>query len=109
MPGNGSSQKQRLILADHLNQHFTVIGYYAVYTTARCEFCYDTILLKQVHDENKFFLCDHLWIKAPKFVPEGINQGDIIKVKGRINNYIRLDGTTDYTLYPFSIKRGFLD
>lgn len=109
MPGNGSSQKQRLILANYLNQTFSVIGYYAVYTTARCEFCYDTILLKQVHDENKFFLCDHLWLKAPKFVPEGIKPGDVINVKGRINEYRRLDGTTDYTLYPFSIKRGFLD
>lgn len=105
----GSSQKQRTILAVHKEQIFTVLGIYASYTTARCEFCYDTILLKKVHDENKFFLCDHLWLKAPKFVPDGIKVGDTIKVKGRINEYRRLDGSTDYTLFPFSIKRGYLD
>lgn len=109
MCGNGTSQKQRTILAQYKDQIFTVIGLYAVYTNARCEFCHDTILLKKVHDENKFFLCDHLWLKAPKFVPDGIKPGDIIKVKGRINEYIRLDGSTDYTLYPFNIKRGYLD
>ena len=105
----GTSQNQRKILAQYLNKKFTVLGLFAVYNKAQLEFCYDTILLKKVMDENKYPLCDHLWLKAPKFVPEGIAPGDTVKVHGRVNEYRRLDGSTDYTLYVFNMKRGYLD
>lgn len=104
-----SSQKQRQILAQYNNKKFTVLGIFAHYNQARFEFCYDTILLKKVMDENKFPLCDHLWLKAPKFIPDGIIPGDVVRVHGRINEYRRLDGSTDYSLFVFNMKRGYFD
>lgn len=101
-----SSQTQRKILAPHVGSPFTVLGLYAAYSEGRHEFAYDTMLLKEVTDENRFPICDHLWLKAPKFIPGNIRLGDIIKAYGRINEYRRIDGSTDYTLFVFSLKRG---
>jgi hypothetical protein len=100
------SQKQRSIFAPHVGSPFTVLGLYAAYSQARNEFAYDTLLLKQVTDENRFPICDHLWLKAPKFIPASIRPGDIIKAHGRINEYRRIDGSTDYTLFVFNLKKG---
>ena len=102
----GTSQKQREVLAKYNGEPFTVIALYAAYSEARHEFAYDTILLKQVKDENQFPLCDHLWVKAPRYVPHGIRPGDIIRVRGRITDYIRLDGSIDYTLFVYNLKKG---
>jgi hypothetical protein len=102
----GSSQKQREILAKYKGEPFTVIALYAYYSEARHEFAYDTILLKHVTDENKFPLCDHLWIKAPRYVPRGIKPGDQIRVRGRVNEYVRLDGSNDFTLFVYNLKKG---
>lgn len=101
-----SSQAQRVFFKKYIGQEFTVIALYAAYSEARNEFAYDTILLKQVKDENKFPLCDHLWVKAPRYVPGRIRLGDFIKVRGRITDYIRLDGSIDYTLFVFYLKWG---
>lgn len=104
-----SSQSQRTVLSKYNGEVFTVIALYAHYSEARNEFAYDTILLKQVRDENKFPLCDHLWVKAPRYVPHGIRPGDFVKINGRVRDYIRLDGTIDYTLFVFNMKKGDFD
>jgi len=109
MPGNGTSQKQREILGKYNGLPFTVLGTYSAYSRGRCEFCHDTILLKNVTDENRYPLCDHLWMKAPKYVPDGIRVGDHIRVNGRITDYMRLDGSLDYTLFIFNMKKGVAD
>jgi len=105
-PNGGTSQKQRLVLAKYKGDPFVVIGLYAAYSEARHEFAYDTLLLKHVTDDNKFPLCDHLWLKAPKYIPKGIHPGDTIRVRGRVNEYVRLDGSTDYTLFVFGMRKG---
>lgn len=102
----GSSQKQRAVLSKYLGEPFVVIGLYAAYSEARHEFAYNTLLLKKVTDENKFPLCDHLWMKAPKFIPRGIVPGDMIRVRGRVNEYRRIDGSTDFTLFVFGMSKG---
>lgn len=103
-------QRQREILGKYKNNLFTIIALYAVYSEAKNpDFCYDTILLKKVKDVNQFPLCDHLWVKAPKFVPYGIKPGHWIKVHGRVQEYRRLDGTTDFTIFVFNIKRAVVD
>lgn len=99
-------QKQRTIFAPYVGLPFTVYGFYAAYSQAHHEFAYDTLLLKQVTDENRFPICDHLWLKAPKFIPASIRLGDTIRAYGRINEYRRIDGSTDYTLFVFDLKRG---
>lgn len=103
------SQKQREVLAKYNQEPFTVIAIYACFSKARTEFGYDTILLKDVTDENKFPLCDHLWVKAPRYIPQGIEPGDSVKVFGRINLYTRADGSSDYTLFVFNLKKGVFD
>jgi hypothetical protein len=100
------SQSQRKALAPHVGGPFTVLGLYTAYSQARNEFAYDTLLLKQVTDENRFPICDHLWLKAPKFIPANIRPGDLIMAHGRINEYRRIDGSTDYTLFVFSLRKG---
>lgn len=104
-----TSQQQRKILGQYNNQVFTILARYAHYAEANCEFAYDTILLRDVRDINQFPLCDHLWVKAPKYVPHGIKPGHDVKVEGRVNQYRRIDGSEDYTLYVFNIKRGVID
>lgn len=65
--------------------------------------------MRDVRDINQFPLCDHLWVKAPKFVPGGVKPGSPVRVQGRVNDYLRMDGSRDFTLFVFNIKKGVLD